>query len=79
MIGDKSSLLKIELSKKVSMFNEFYKDFIEGIYELFSIMLDEPVESIWYESISIILGYFQLIIYIIDESVSLFLINNIFN
>jgi hypothetical protein len=33
-------------------------------------MLDDPVENFWFECISITLGYFQLLIYIIDETVS---------
>jgi hypothetical protein len=70
MIAEKSSVLKIKLNKKELSIIKFYRDFVEGLYALFCFMLDDPVENFWYESISISLGYFQILIYIIDESVS---------
>jgi hypothetical protein len=70
MIAEKSPLLKIKLNKKELLLIKFYKNFVEGLYALFCFMLDDPVENFWYESISISLGYFQILIYVIDESVS---------
>ena len=70
MRTEKSSLLKIKLNKKELLIIKFYKNFVEGLYALFCFMLDDPVENFWYESISISLGYFQILIYVIDESVS---------
>jgi hypothetical protein len=70
MIAEKSPLLKIKLNKKELLIIKFYKNFVEGLYALFCFMLDDPVENFWYESISISLGYFQILIYVIDESVS---------
>ena len=70
MIAEKSSVLKIKLNKKELSIIKFYRDFVEGLYALFCFMLNDPVENFWYESISISLGYFQILIYIIDESVS---------
>ena len=70
MFFDKNLLLNIQINKKVSSINKLYKDFTEGLYALICFMLDDPIENFWYECISISLGYFQLIIYIIDESVS---------
>ena len=70
MIAEKSSLLKIKLNKKELLIIKFYRNFVEGLYALFCFMLDDPVENFWYESISISLGYFQILIYVIDESVS---------
>jgi hypothetical protein len=71
MIEEKSPLLNIKLNKKINPFTQFYKDFIEGLYALYCFMLDDPIENFWYECISLSLGYFQLLIYIIDETVSL--------
>ena len=69
MIEEKNPLLNIKLNQKVNPFIQFYKDFIEGLYALYCFMLDDPVENFWYVCISISLGYFQLLIYIIDETV----------
>ena len=70
MINEKIPLLKIEINKKTSALENCYRNFIEGLYALFSFMLEDPIENFWYECISISLGYFQLLIYIIDETVS---------
>ena len=70
MIKEKSSLINIQLKEKSSKIIIIYKDFIEGIYALFCLLLDNPIENFWYECISMSLGYFQLLIYIIDETVS---------
>ena len=70
MIKEKSPLINIQLKEKTSKIIIFYKDFIEGIYALFCLLLDNPIENFWYECISMSLGYFQLLIYIIDETVS---------
>ena len=74
--NEKLTLLNFQLNKKLSRIRNFYTDFIDSLYSLFCFMLDDPIENFWYECISILLGYFQLLIYIIDETVSLsFLIN----
>ena len=69
-MNEKNPLLIIQLNKKVSKLSQFYKDFFEGLYALFFLMLDDIFENFWYECISISLGYFQLLIYILDETVS---------
>ena len=69
MYNEKSPLLKIHLNSELSQLSKFYKDFIEGLYALFCLMLDDPIENFWYECISMSLGYFQLLIYMIDETV----------
>ena len=70
MMKEKNPLLIIQLNKKVSQLSQFCKDFFEGLYALFFLMLDDIFENFWYECISISLGYFQLLIYILDETVS---------
>ena len=70
MKNEKNPLLIIQLNKKVSKLSQFCKDFFEGLYALFFLMLDDIFENFWYECISISLGYFQLLIYILDETVS---------
>ena len=70
MINEKHPILNIQLNKKLSRIRQFYKDFMKGLYALFCLMLDDPIENFWYECIGMCLGYFQLLIYIIDETVS---------
>ena len=69
MINEKNPLINIQINKKISKISVFYKDFIEGLYGLFCLLLDDPIENFWYECISMSLGYFQLLIYMIDETV----------
>ena len=60
----------IKLKKHKSIMTEIYKNSLDAIFELFDKILEDPVENLLYECISITFGYFQLIIYIIDETVS---------
>ena len=69
--NEKLTLLNFKVNKTFSRIKNFYTDFIEALYSLFCFMLDDPIENFWFECISILLGYFQLLIYIIDETVSL--------
>ena len=73
-MSGKNPLLLIKLNKNESKLSKIYTNFIEGLYALFSFMLEDIIENFWYECISIALGYFQLLIYIIDETVSLTII-----
>ena len=70
MINEKTLLSNLHIEKEESVLTELYKNFVEGLYELYCLMLENPFENFWYECISLSLGYFQLLIYIIDETVS---------
>ena len=70
MLKEKNPLINIQINTKNSRITIFYKDFVEGLYGLFCLLLDDPIENLWYECISSSLGYFQLLIYMIDETVS---------
>ena len=74
MINEKHTLVNIKINKKIYQLSLFYKEFIEGLYDLFCLLLENPIENFWYECICITLGYFQLLIYILDETVSLIII-----
>ena len=74
MINEKHTFVNIKINKKIYQLLLFYKEFIEGLYDLFCLLLENPIENFWYECISISLGYFQLLIYILDETVSLIII-----
>ena len=76
MINEKILLSNLHIEKEESILTELYKNFVEGLYELYCLMLENPFENFWYECISLSLGYFQLLIYIIDETVSKLYYNN---
>ena len=74
MINEKTTLVNIKINKKTPQLSTFYRDFIDGLYDLFCLILENPIENFWYECTNISLGYFQLLIYILDETVSLIII-----
>ena len=75
MIREKNPLLKLELKKEKSIIFNNINDIFECLYELYDLMLDNPIENIWYECLSIVISYFQLIALMFDKIVSK--INNI--
>ena len=68
MIKDKSSLVKLNLSKKESN-NELKNSLYESCYTLFCLILESPIESLWLELFHIIFGYLQLTAYLFDSIV----------
>jgi hypothetical protein len=56
-------------SKNFSLYNK-YKNYLENLFEFFYFILKEPFSNFWWESITLFLEYFQLLIYITDEKVS---------
>ena len=70
MIRDNNPLLDLNLKKEKSFIFKLRKTIFESLYSLFNSIMENPFENIWYESISIIIGYFQLIIYLFDRTVS---------
>ena len=70
MLKEKNSLLIFEIKERKSVVRQFLRNIYESLYSLFDSILEQPIENMWYESIIIILGYLQLIIYIFDKTVS---------
>jgi hypothetical protein len=70
MIREKTPLLEINFTKKKSSIIEFFNNIIESFYDLFELIMENPIESFWYELFNIILGYMQIICYILDSTVS---------
>ncbi len=72
MIQEKNSIINIKLSKKSSTFNTLYKQISESLYLLFDLILENPIENIWFECLFILIGYSQLILFIFDPTVSIY-------
>lgn len=71
MLKVKNPLLNLELKKEKSLIFNNINDIFECLYELYDLMLDNPIENIWYECISIVISYFQLIALMFDKTVSI--------
>ena len=39
-------------------------------FELYRYILEDPFESFWFECIGIIMGYLQILLYLIDKTVN---------
>ena len=68
MIKEKNPLIDLKLSKKESNFNKLYKTSSETFYLLFDLILEDPIENIWFELINIFSGYLQLLMYLLDPT-----------
>ena len=72
MIKEKNPLINLKLTKKISILNKVYKKASESLYSLFDLILENPIENIWFECLITFLGYTHLIIFIFDTTVSLY-------
>ena len=70
MIKEKNPLLNLKIVKDKSPLLDFYNNEIETLFELFDLLLDNPIENIWFEFIKILFGYTQLIAFAFDPGVS---------
>ena len=70
MMKEKNPLLNLKLVKDKSPLFDFYNNNIETLFELFDLLLDNPIENIWFEFIKILFGYTQLIAFAFDPGVS---------
>lgn len=63
-------IINIELKKKNFTLYTKYKRCLENLFELFYYILKDPFANFWWEIITLFLEYFQLLIFIADEKVS---------
>ena len=70
MQTDNKVLLNIKIIEKISKTKEKIQNIFNGIYELFFLIIKNPIDNIWWECISLIIQYMQLIIFVLDETVS---------
>ena len=74
MIKENESLLTIKLEKENTILTQFIKNIYQSLYELFDLLLNDPIENFVFEVVNISIGYLQMIMYIFNETVT-----NIFN
>lgn len=70
MLKEKNPLIDLNLEKKPIFVSSILKIIYEGLYELFRYILEDPFESFWFECIGIIIGYLQILLYLIDKTVN---------
>ena len=71
MLKEKNQILKLKLKNENMLITNLLNNFFEGFYALYDFLLQAPIENFWYECISILLSYFQLISLVFTENVSL--------
>ncbi len=71
MLKEKHPLLKLELKSKKGALNKIIKQSYNALFTLYYLILEDTIENIIYEMMSIIIGYLQLIIFIFDFTVRL--------
>ena len=67
---ENNSILKAEINKKEYKLIKIIEEFYEGSYSLFYLIMKNPIDNFWWECISLTIQYSQLLIFIIDETVS---------
>lgn len=72
MIQEKNPLINLNFTKKRGIFFTIYKQISETLFSLFDLILENPIENIWFECFIILLGYLQLIFFIFDPTVSIY-------
>ena len=70
MIKENNSLLKLKLDKEKSLLTKLCKIIFESLYGIFDLILDDPIENISFEIISLFICYIQIIMFIFNETVN---------
>lgn len=71
MLIEKNPLLKLKMKKEKSFFIKILDNILESIFGLFELLLENPIENLPLEVISLFICYIQVIMFIFNETVSL--------
>jgi hypothetical protein len=74
MNKENKEILKVNINEKKSNVSKKIEEYFEGIYELFYFILKNPINNFYWECISLTLQYGQLLILILDDTVSIIII-----
>ena len=70
MLREKNPLLKLKLKKEKTIITKILIDYIyQPLFELFELILEDPIENFWFEVISLFICYIQIIMFIFNETV----------
>ncbi len=70
MLKKQNPLINLNFKKKSMFISNTLELIYEGLYELYRFILEDPFENFWFECIGIILGYAQIILYLVDKTVN---------
>ncbi len=70
MNNEKNEILNAKISENKSQYLKKIEEYNEGFFSLFYLILKKPLDNFWWECISIIIQYSQLLLFIIDDTVS---------
>ena len=70
MLKEQNPLINLSFEKKSMFISNTLELIYEGLYELYRFILEDPFENFWFECIGIILGYVQIILYLVDKTVN---------
>ena len=70
MYNENNAILKAKLEVKDSKLLKKVNEFYEGFYILFYFILKNPLDNFWWECISLTIQYSQLLIFILNKTVS---------
>ena len=71
MINENEKILKVNIQKKDSYLFEKIEEINEWLNALFYFILKNPLNNVWWECISLTIQYSQMLIFIINETVSI--------
>jgi len=72
-MSNRKEIINVRFTFKKFPVYMFYKNCLDNLYELFYNIIKDSSTGFWWESLTLISEYLQLIIYIIDEKVSLYI------
>ena len=70
MKNENNKILKEKIRKSESKFFKKIEEYNEGFYSVFYLILKNPLSNFWWECISITIQYSQILVFIIDSTVS---------
>ena len=73
MNHENNAILKTDFIGKESIAFKKVEEFYEGVFALFYLILKNPLDNFWWECINLTIQYSQLLSFIINTTVSLYI------
>lgn len=70
MLKENNPLLEINLEVEKQFLIKLYQKYFEPLYELYILILMDPIENFYFEIISLFICHFQIILFIFNNTVS---------
>ena len=70
MLKEPKPLIDLHLEKKSIFVSNILKLIYDALYEIYRYILEDPFENFWFEAIGIVIGYLQILLYLIDKTVN---------